>query len=136
MRSILEYKVTSSLASVDTEKETFRSLAESGWTSPDLGVSRDDLVDLAWDVIKRTQKAGRDLPTSPESAYIQAAIDTHFPISSERSSKSEKTTTSTAAIDPTTEARFRRNTFERFCLEQAHRNKQARCMRQDCDAMI
>jgi hypothetical protein len=80
------------------------SLAEYGWTLPDLGLERDQLATLARAVISSAQKAGRDLPVSPESQYIQKVIDNAFPV---------KTTNQESP------QQFIPFSFERHCLEQS-----------------
>src|SRR4051812_13125834 len=77
MRSILEYTAVAS-AGADVTELAMTSLAEYGWAKADLGVSRDDLVQLANNVISAAARVKRDLPLSPESQFIQAAIDRRF----------------------------------------------------------
>jgi hypothetical protein len=94
------------------------SLAEYGWSRADLGLVRTDLVELANAVISSAARAKRDLPLSPESQFIQDAIDKRFGVSV--SSKTRGRTVGQASdIEGGTERPFAPFSFERHCLEQA-----------------
>ncbi|HEY6758631.1 MAG TPA: hypothetical protein VI318_04040 [Baekduia sp.] len=86
------------------------SIAEYGWTTPDLGVDRARLVSLADDVIRAAQKAKRDLPQSPESQFIQDAINRQYGTSARKGAPGDLSNGG-----PT----FASFSFERHCLEQA-----------------
>ena len=92
MRALVEFSVLAGDGHRDVEA-VVASLADYGWTTPDLGVERGELVAMARDVGLAAGKAGRDLPISPHSQFIQSVIDGR--------------------------ARFDRFSFERHCLEQA-----------------
>jgi hypothetical protein len=92
MRALVEFSVLAGGGPRDVEA-VVASLADYGWTTPDIGVERGELVAMARDVAVAAGKAGRDLPISPHSQFIQSVIDAR--------------------------ARFDRFSFERHCLEQA-----------------
>jgi hypothetical protein len=80
------------------------SLADYGWTLPDLGLDANQLASIARSVITSAEHAGRDLPVSPESQYIQKEINDAFPLS---------------ITDPDVAQQFAPFSFERHCLEQS-----------------
>jgi hypothetical protein len=108
LRTIMEHASTAHVGA-DVEVLTSKSLAELGWTWPDLGIDDGVLVDLASTVIDAARRAKRDLPVSPESQFIQDAINRKFPPSPESSTGATKHA-------PSAFAPF---SFERYCLEQA-----------------
>lgn len=109
MRTIMEHTSTGH-SGANVESLTKRSLAELGWTWPDLGIKEDDLVALASAVIEAGRRARRDLPVSPESQFIQDAIDKRF-----RSPGGSKGNSG----DDGSPDLFGPFSFERHCLEQA-----------------
>lgn len=110
MRTIIEHASTG-IGGVDVEEATRKSLAELGWTWPDLGIYQDELVELATEVIEAVRRAKRDLPVSPESQFIQDAIDKKY---------GRKRGASKRASAPDEEGQqFAPFSFERLCLEQA-----------------
>lgn len=111
MRTIIEHVSTGS-SGVDVESATRKSLAELGWTWPDLGIEQKDLVELANHVIDAVRRAKRDLPVSPESQFIQDAIDKRF---GDRGAASKKAPASKNGDGQ----EFAPFSFERLCLEQA-----------------
>ena len=111
MRTIIEHASTG-FGGVDVEEATRKSLAELGWTWPDLGIYQDELVELANEVIEAVRRAKRDLPVSPESQFIQDVIDKRY---------GRKRGASKRASVPNEEEgqQFAPFSFERLCLEQA-----------------
>lgn len=75
----------------------FSSVAEYGWSKADLGVGRADLIALAKAVIDGATKAKRDLPLSPESQFIQEAIDERFKAPGPAKAKGNEASASSAA---------------------------------------
>ncbi|GAB3065541.1 hypothetical protein GCM10027053_30860 [Intrasporangium mesophilum] len=110
MRTIMRFTVAAD-DGVDVSDRVTQSLAEYGWVSPSLSVERNDLVTIATNVIDAASRANRDLPVSPDSQYIQAAIDRHFNLNVSKNAPA-------TGQQPGTN-RFAPNTFERNCLEQA-----------------
>lgn len=110
MRSILQH-TSYAAAGADVGDLTLKSLAEYGWTRPDLGLERADLVKLSTAVISATEKANRDLPVSPESQFIQVAIDKAY--------GGQARGSAAAAAPATGPSSFVAFSFERHCLEQA-----------------
>lgn len=80
---------------VDGVDAVVAALGDYGWTTPDMGIERSELVAMARDVALAAGKAGRDLPISPHSQFVQSVIDREGG------------------------QRFDRFSFERHCLEQA-----------------
>ncbi|HWT31262.1 MAG TPA: hypothetical protein VN240_09595 [Propylenella sp.] len=111
MRTIIEHASTG-ISGVDVEESTRKSLAELGWTWPDLGIEQDDLVYLANEVIEAVRRAKRDLPVSPESQFIQDAIDKRY---GRRRGSAKGVSASTEEAGQ----QFVPFSFERLCLEQA-----------------
>lgn len=116
MRSILQFSVHANEATA-AEDVVMKSLAEYGWTKPDLGLSREDFVELVTTVITATERAKRDLPVSPESQFIQDAIDRRF--GTGRDAGRTPSTKRAVPTPPDAQARFVPFSFERHCLEQA-----------------
>lgn len=111
MRTIIEH-VSIGGRGVDVQESTRKSLAELGWTRPDLGIGSGELVELANSVIASVQRAKRDLPVSPESQFIQDAIDRRF-------GRKGGNRGDGAAPDGLNGKPFEPFSFERLCLEQA-----------------
>jgi hypothetical protein len=109
VRTIIEHSSTG-MSGVDVNESTRKSLAELGWTWPDLGIGQDELVQLATEVIEAVRRAKRDLPVSPESQFIQDAIDKKY--GPKRAAQKEAGMSSG-------ERQFAPFSFERLCLEQA-----------------
>jgi hypothetical protein len=120
VRSILEYNLNTPPTS-DADALTAVSLAEYGWTIPDIPADRDLLVQLANEVIETARTSHRDLPVSPESQFIQDVIDKRFGlVPSRRSGQRARPMAEAATVDSApTAVPFARFTFERNCLEQA-----------------
>lgn len=111
MRAILSYTVYSQTDHI--MEQVLKSIGEYGWTKPDLGLSREDLVGLAAEVIGAAEKAKRDLPTSPESQFIQDAINKRFKLTPGSRDSSEPGRAQGATH------RFAMFNYERNALEQA-----------------
>jgi hypothetical protein len=111
MRTIIEH-VSIGGRGVDVRESTRKSLAELGWTWPDLGIGSTELVELANSVIASVKRAKRDLPVSPESQFIQDSIDRRF------GGKSGERRGGTAR-EESNGKQFEPFSFERLCLEQA-----------------
>lgn len=111
MRTIIEHNSTGD-SGVDIDEVTRKSLAELGWTAPDLGIEQVELVEVATSVIASVNRAHRDLPVSPESQFIQDAIDKRF-----GGRKRHDAGATTAGETPSKP--FAPFSFERLCLEQA-----------------
>jgi hypothetical protein len=112
MRTIIEH-ASKGESGVDVQESTKKSLAELGWTWPDLGIGSSEFVELAMDVIRSVNRANRDLPVSPDSQFIQDAIDRKFGAGA-KAGKAR-----VAASSEPTGGKFEPFSFERLCLEQA-----------------
>lgn len=86
------------------------ALADYGWTVPDIGIDRGELVAMAREVAVAAGKAGRDLPISPHSQLIQSVIDRCVAPDGELTD---------GRPDRRRRSRFERFSFERHCIEQA-----------------
>ncbi|WP_347268964.1 hypothetical protein [Paracoccus sp. (in: a-proteobacteria)] len=109
MRTILEFTAYGE----HLDDAILKSVAEYGWNRPDLGINREELVELAQAVIVASDKARRDLPISPESQFIQDAINNKF---GKPGVASQAAGGSTGGANT---SRFGMFTYERNCLEQA-----------------
>lgn len=109
MRALVEFSVIGGDADddpdVEAADEVVAALADYGWTMPDLGIERGELVAMAREVAVTAGKAGRDLPISPHSQLIQSVID--------------RCVAPDGDGDPGRGSRFERFSFERHCIEQA-----------------
>jgi len=94
MRSVLEFNVD---GDASVEEAVLTALDGSNWTHAKLEVPNDQVVGLARDIIAKLHRGGHEIPVSPDSRFIQAAID---------------------GLDGAKE-KFQHYTFERTALAQA-----------------
>ena len=115
MRALVEFSVVGDHGYDDDHgaevvDRVVASLADYGWTVPDIGIERGELVAMAREVAVAAGKAGRDLPISPHSQLIQSVIDRCVAPEGELPDGSG---------DRRRRSRFERFSFERHCIEQA-----------------
>lgn len=109
MRTVTEFIISTSLTDQRVDLVS-RSLTEYGWVSPEIGATGKNIIELAQTVVAGTRDS-HDLPVSPDSQVIQAAIDEKYPPAPEGTASRSRSHKASSG--------FPLFSFERHCLEQS-----------------